>query len=127
MKILKAKRLPNLDYSSYEKEIQDIDDWVVEEFFSPFIKTVAYWYIRGSYMGAGYAILESNKGLGWIVVRLNHCSCNSAWDNLSHPDFSGGVKNFEDLILNCSEEAKEELMPLIEILEEYGDIVRWGK
>lgn len=131
MIVLKAKRLPNKDYSSYDKEVTEFN-FINPESYTEEYKVVnakldilAYWHSHGNYEGTGCALF-SKDGL-WYYEYLGHCSCYGPWDSFGGKIFSGGAKSYEEIYNSASDDLRLDLDPLMEVLREHKSDNGYGE
>lgn len=67
-----------------------------------------YCYGYGGYEGAGHLLVHT--GAAWYHHSLSHCSC---YGPVEHLALKTGYPTLDALLQSCSEDLREELMPLM--------------
>ena len=113
MKVYRIKKIPEI-YSPYF-ESAEFDEYDLSELEKLGADVVFYWYAKGYYEGSGQILfLLDGK---WYLHDAGHCSCFGPTDNINLREY---YNNLEELLKHCSDEYKEQILPLIELAKKKG-------
>lgn len=91
--------------SSVERKAEELD-----------VEAAFYWYVSGIYDGSGEIIMLKDDL--WYLCSLGHCSCYGPDE---HMNLEGtAYKNFDQLLEACSNEYRQIVNPLIQLIKDKG-------
>ncbi|RMG02284.1 MAG: hypothetical protein D6726_07925 [Nitrospirae bacterium] len=70
-----------------------------------------YWYSFWDYGGQGYLLIQ--KDGKWYLHDCGHCSCNTPLDTI-YDSLRVGYDSLNGLLDCCTDELRQEIMPLVE-------------
>ena len=85
-----------------------LDEYAMQHVLELNPTEVRYHYEDGGYDGRGATLLKVSDL--WYYHDMGHCSCNGPTEYMSLRE---GYSSLEELLLSCSEELRNELLPLI--------------
>lgn len=86
----------------------ELDDGALRSVLELNPTEVRYFYENHGYEGSGSMLLRVNDL--WHYWDLGHCSCNGPTEYMR---LGSGHSSLEELLLSCSQELRNQLLPLI--------------
>lgn len=116
MKIHNLNKLPDGFDSSWYDSLAELEEYDLRDLKKQGIDEIWYWYVVGSYEGAGQLLMR--KGNDYGIHDMGHCSCYGPVDESC---FIAQYKSLTEIESKCSATAWKEIKGLVEMAMEGGD------